>query len=338
MGGDNAPDIVIDGLSIARVRFPDVKFLIFGDEARVSPLIEADPDLAAVSTLRHTDQFVAMDEKPSIALRQGRQSSLQLAINAVRDGDAEGIISAGNTGALMAMAKITLRMLPGIDRPAICALCPTKHGDCVMLDLGANVDCDAHNLFEFGMLGAAYARTVLGIDRPTVGLLNVGEEETKGVDSVKQAAILFRETELPLEFKGFVEGNDIGAGSVDVFVADGFAGNLVLKAIEGTVQLYTDYLRQAFRSSLMSKLAGLMAKGAFNRLRARIDPRRYNGATLLGLNGIVVKSHGSADGFGFANAVGVGVDMVRNGLNDIVMDEMAVHMAQQAEDGKAAAT
>lgn len=337
MGGDNAPEIVIKGAAIARVRYPDAKFLLFGDQARLRPLLDRNAKLAAVSTIHHTDQYVAADEKPSIALRKGRESSMQLAINAVRDGDAQCIISAGNTGALMAMSKVTLRMLPGIDRPAICALCPTRIGESAMLDLGANIECDANNLLQFGVLGAAYARTLLGIERPTVGLLNVGEEDIKGGDVVKQAAALLRDPTLPLEFRGFVEGNDIGAGSVNVFVIDGFAGNLMLKSIEGTVQLYSEYLRQAFRSSWSSRIAGFLARSAFKRLKARIDPRRYNGATFLGLNGIVVKSHGSADGFGFANAIGVGVDMVKNGLNDIVTREMASYAERHGEQDKALA-
>ena len=336
MGGDNAPEIVIEGIRLARQRFPQVDFLLFGDEKRLEPLLAPHAKLRDAITLRHTEQFVSAEEKPSIALRQGRQSSMQLAINAVRDGEAAAVVSAGNTGALMAMAKITLKTLPGIDRPAIVALMPTRIGESVMLDLGANVECDANNLVQFGMLGAAYARTVLGRERPTVGLLNVGAEDMKGSDRVQQATALFRKATLPFTFYGFVEGDDLGAGTVDVFVADGFTGNITLKAVEGTVRLYTEYLRQTFRSSVLSRLSFLLARKAFNRMRARIDPRRYNGATFLGLNGIVVKSHGGTDGFGFANAIGVAVDMVSNGINDFIMLELSQYGEQHSSEEKAA--
>ena len=329
MGGDNAPEIVVDGAAQARERFPDVHFLLFGDESRIEPLLRKHPRLAKSATIRHTADAVSSEERPAVALRQGRNSSMQLAINAVSSGEAAGVVSAGNTGALMAMAKVTLKTLPGIDRPAIVAPCPTRVGESAMLDLGANVECNADNLVQFGMLGAAFARTVFGIEQPTVGLLNVGAEESKGRDTVRQAAAMFRDTKLPFKFYGFVEGDDIGAGTVDVFVVDGFTGNVTLKAVEGTVRLYSEYLRQTFRSSIISKLAALLAAGAFRKMRARIDPRRYNGATFLGLNGIVVKSHGGTDAFGFANAIGVAVDMVANDINEFIMRELAEYGEQQ---------
>lgn len=336
MGGDKAPDIVVSGAALARERFPDVRFVLFGDESRVAPLLGKHDDLAACCTIEHTDVAISGEEKPSVALRQGRQSSMQLAINAVRDGQAEGVVSAGNTGALMAMAKVSLKTLPGIDRPAITAVCPTRVGESVMLDLGANVEVDADNLLQFGMLGAAFARTVLGIQHPTVGLLNVGAEEAKGRDNVKQAAALFRAGNLPFAFHGFVEGDDIGAGTVDVFVIDGFTGNVVLKAIEGAVGLYTEYLRQTFRSTLGARLAYLLARSAFEKMRVRIDPRRYNGATFLGLNGMVVKSHGGTDALGFANAIGVAVDMTANGINDFIIRELSEYGEQHPPDARAA--
>ena len=323
MGGDSAPDMVVDGVARARTRFPTVHFLLFGDQTRIDPLLASHNHLQDAVTVRHTDQFVSSEEKPSVALRQGKQSSMQLAINAVSDGEAKAVVSAGNTGALMAMAKVTLKTLNGIDRPAIGGLIPTQLGESVMLDLGANVDCDANNLVQFGMLGAAYARTVLGRERPTVGLINVGQEEIKGSENVQQAAALFRAATLPFDFYGFVEGDDLGAGTVDVFVVDGFTGNISLKTLEGTVRLYTEYLRQTFKSSLLSRLAFLLARRAFNKMRSRIDPRLYNGATFLGLNGIVVKSHGGTDGFGFANAIGVAVDMVTNEINEFIMLELS---------------
>ena len=323
MGGDSAPDMVVDGVARARMRFPTVHFLLFGDQTRIDSLLASHNHLQDAVTVRHTDQFVSSEEKPSVALRQGKQSSMQLAINAVSDGEAKAVVSAGNTGALMAMAKVTLKTLNGIDRPAIGGLIPTRLGESVMLDLGANVDCDANNLVQFGMLGAAYARTVLGRERPTVGLINVGQEEIKGSENVQQAAALFRAATLPFDFYGFVEGDDLGAGTVDVFVVDGFTGNISLKTLEGTVRLYTEYLRQTFKSSLLSRLAFLLARRAFNKMRSRIDPRLYNGATFLGLNGIVVKSHGGTDGFGFANAIGVAVDMVTNEINEFIMLELS---------------
>lgn len=331
MGGDGAPNIVIGGAALACEKYSEASFLIFGDEYKIECLLDDHPVLRAKSSLVHTEEFVAGDDKPSIAIRQGRNSSMQLAINAVREGEAQCVVSAGNTGALMAMSKLTLRTLPGIDRPAICALCPTKLGQSAMLDLGANIECNANNLLQFGVLGAAYVKCLLEIEIPTVGLLNVGEEEIKGGDVVKQAAALFRDSDLPLDFRGFVEGNDVGAGTADVFVIDGFTGNLMLKAIEGTVQLYTEYLRQSFKSSGGTKLAGLLARSALKRLKARIDPRIYNGATFLGLNGIVVKSHGSTDDFGFSNAIGVSVDMVKNGLNNIITAELDAYVERKGQ-------
>ena len=337
MGGDHAPEVVVEGAAIARRRFPDVHFLMFGDEARIKPLLDSHAKVAANCTIHHTDVAVRAEEKPSVALRQGRKSSMQLAIDAVHGGAASGVVSAGNTGALMAMAKVTLRTLPGIDRPAIAGYCPTRVGESVMLDLGANVEGDANNLFQFGVLGAAFASTVLGQQRPTVGLLNVGAEEMKGRDAVKQAARMLRDADLPFTFHGFVEGDDIGAGTVDVFVVDGFTGNIMLKVMEGTATLYTEFIRRAFRSSPGTRLSALFARGAFNKVRLRMDPRRYNGATFLGLNGIVVKSHGGTDGFGFANAISVAVDMSANGFNEIIIRELASLGSEQPSPARARA-
>jgi len=329
MGGDDAPNIVVEGAALALVRFPEIKFILFGNKNQIVPLVKQyDLPRSSVKVV-HTEHSVSAEERPTVALRQGKSSSMQLAINAVNSGEAAGIVSAGNTGALMAMAKISLKMLPGIDRPAIAAPCPTRVGESVMLDLGANVEGDAENLVQFGMLGAAFARTVFGIEQPTVGLLNVGQEEIKGRDAVRQAAAIFKERKLPFEFHGFVEGDDIGAGTVDVFVVDGFTGNITLKTLEGTVRLYSEYLRQTFKSSLMSKLAYILARRSFMKMRARIDPRRYNGATFLGLNGVVVKSHGGTDGFGFANAIGVAVDMSANGINEFIIRELAEYGEQE---------
>jgi glycerol-3-phosphate acyltransferase PlsX len=327
MGGDNAPEMVIRGADIARQRFPEVHFLFFGDETRIQPMIDKLPALKAVSTVRHAETEVKMDDKPSQALRAGRGSSMRLAIDAVHKGEAAAIVSAGNTGALMAMAKFVLKTLPGIDRPAIASFFPTIRSESVMLDLGANVQCDASNLVQFAVMGNVFARTVLGVREPTTALLNVGTEEMKGHEEVRVAAQILREANLPGAFLGFIEGDDIARGTADVVVTDGFTGNIALKTIEGTVKLYGHYLRQSFKSSWIAGLGYLLARPALNALRARVDPRRYNGAIFMGLNGICVKSHGGTDAFGFANAIGVAVDMVANGAIEKMKQETAQLMA-----------
>jgi glycerol-3-phosphate acyltransferase PlsX len=257
---------------------------------------------------------VRADEKPSIALRSGRNSSMRLAIDAVKQGDAQGVVSAGNTGALMGMSKFVLKTLPGIDRPAIGGLFPTLKGETVMLDLGANVHCDAGNLIDFAVMGTAFARVVLGLEAPTYGLLNVGSEEIKGHEALHEASTFLREAGLPGKFVGFIEGDDIAKGTVDVVVTDGFTGNIALKTAEGTAKMVNEYVRRSFRSSVMAGFGYLMARSALNKLRVRIDPRRYNGAVFLGLNGIAVKSHGGTDAMGFANAVGVAIDLSQHDL------------------------
>jgi glycerol-3-phosphate acyltransferase PlsX len=325
MGGDDAPAIVVKGANIARRRYPNVSFIMYGDEEQIAPIMKRMPKLRAATTIVHTELAITNEIKPSQALRQGKGSSMQLAINAVREGDAAGVLSAGNTGALMAMSKLALRTLPGIDRPAIAGVFPNQRSECVMLDLGANVDCSADNLIQFAIMGGVFARTVLGLLKPSVGLLNVGTEEVKGNDAVRRAASILRETGLPIRFHGFVEGDDIAKGTVDVVVADGFSGNIALKTLEGSVKLYTEFLRKAFKSSMASRLGYILARRGLNKLKARLDPRRYNGAMFLGLNGIVVKSHGGTDAFGFANAIGVAVDMAANGFNDKIIKELAVH-------------
>lgn len=327
MGGDNAPEMVIRGADIARQRFPNVHFLFFGDEKRIQPMIDKLPALKAVSTVRHAETEVKMDDKPSQALRAGRGSSMRLAIDSVQNGEAAAIVSAGNTGALMAMAKFVLKTLPGIDRPAIASFFPTIRSESVMLDLGANVQCDASNLVQFAVMGNVFARTVLGVREPTTGLLNVGTEEMKGHEEVRVAAQILREAQLPGSFLGFIEGDDIARGTVDVVVTDGFTGNIALKTIEGTVKLYGAFLRQSFKSSWLASIGYLLARSALNALRARVDPRRYNGAIFMGLNGICIKSHGGTDAFGFANAIGVAVDMVANGAIEKMKQDFAQVMA-----------
>ncbi len=313
MGGDDAPGVVIEGAEIARERHPDIRFLMFGDEALISPMVEQHPVLAACTEIRHASEIVRNDDKPSVALRSARNSSMRLAIDAVRDGDAHCVISAGNTGALMAISKMVLKMLPGIERPAITGLYPTMKGESCMLDLGANVQCSAQNLVEFAVMGEAFARSVLGMEKPTIGLLNVGVEDMKGHEEIREAATVLGAANLPIEFKGFVEGDDITAGTVDVVVTDGFTGNIALKALEGTTVLCLHFLRESFKSSPIAVIGQLFSRRAMNKLKVRIDPRRYNGAIMLGLNGIVIKSHGGTDAFGLANAIGVGVDLIHNG-------------------------
>lgn len=320
MGGDNAPRIVVNGAELARRRFPGVRFLMFGDEARIRQLMRRRKKLADITEITHTDDVISNDMKVSAALRQGRESSMQLAINAVREGQAAGVVSAGNTGALMAMAKLALRTMPGIDRPAIAAIFPTMRGESVMLDLGANVECDARNLLQFTIMGNVFARTVLGTVNPSCALLNVGSEEMKGHAEIQQAAAYLREMGETLNYYGFVEGDDIAAGTVDVIVSDGFSGNIALKTTEGTARLIKQFLGDAFRSSLAARLGFVLARRGLRKMRARIDPRRYNGAMFLGLNGIAVKSHGGADAFGFSNAIGVAVDMASNRFNDKITE------------------
>ena len=314
MGGDHAPRMVVRGAGIALQRLPDVSFLMYGREADVLPLLEKNKKLRAVTSLVHTDEMVSAEVKPSVALRSGRSSSMRLAIDSVKEGEADAVVSAGNTGALMAMSKFVFRTLQGVDRPAICSFFPTLKGESVMLDLGANVQCDARNLVDFAIMGSAFARTVLGIMQPSVGLLNVGSEELKGHEALQEAAAVLRQADLPGSFHGFVEGDDIAKGTVDVIVTDGFTGNIALKTAEGVSSLTTEFLRRTFRSSWLAGIGYLLAKPAMRKLRQRMDPRRYNGAVFLGLNGIAVKSHGGTDALGFAHAISVAADLAKHGF------------------------
>ena len=314
MGGDTAPDMVVGGAALASRKLPHVNYLMFGDSARLEVLVAKHPGLSGRVEIRHADQVVRDDDKPSVALRGARDSSMRKAIDAVKEGDAAAAVSAGNTGALMAISKVILRTLKGIDRPAIISALPTARGSCCILDLGANVQCSAEHLVQFAVMGEVFARTVMGVEKPTIGLINIGIEEIKGNESVKEAAAILRETTLPIEFAGFIEGNDIAAGKVDVAVTDGFTGNVALKFAEGTAKLIAGYLRECFRSSWRARLGYLLARPALAYLRQRTDPRHYNGAIFCGLNGIVVKSHGGADALGFSNAIAVAVDMTTNGF------------------------
>ncbi len=303
--------------------------MLVGDEARVGPLLARRKRAAAACTLRHAPDVIANDLKPTAALRL-RNASMRVAIDAVVGGEAAGVVSAGNTGALLALAKIVLKTLPGIDRPAMAAIGPSARGDMVMLDLGANVLCDTRNLVEFAVMGDVFARTVLGLTAPTIGLLNVGSEEQKGDDRVREAAEVLRRSPIAGQFHGFVEGHDIAAGTTDIIVTDGFTGNVALKTGEGALRLIFDLLRQVFTSSLAGKLAYLLVRPGLVRLREWLDPRRYNGAVMLGLNGVVVKSHGGADAEAFAHAVDVAVDMVTHRFNDQIRDGLARIVAASA--------
>ena len=321
MGGDQAPEVVIEGLAIAAERHPTARFLVVGDEARLAPLM-ARRKLAGCCTVRHAPDVIGGDMKPTAALRL-RNASMRVAIDAVAAGEAAGVISAGNTGALLALAKVVIKALPGIDRPALAALCPSLRGDVVMLDLGANTLCDSRNLVEFAIMGDVFARAVLGLPSPTIGLLNIGSEELKGDERVQKAAEILRASHLAPQFHGFVEGNDIPGGTTDVVVTDGFTGNVALKMGEGALKLIFTLLKQVFNSSWAGRLAYLLARPGLERLREWVDPRRYNGAIMLGLNGVVVKSHGGTDAEQFAYAMDVAIDMVVHRFNDRIREGLA---------------
>jgi len=316
MGGDVGAAVVIPGAAISLTRHPDTEFLLFGERSLIEAQLAKHPAMKAVSRVIHTDVAVGMNDKPSQALRRGRKtSSMWLAIDAVKKGDADVAISAGNSGALMAMGRFCLRMLPGIDRPAIAAVWPTMRGDSVVLDLGATIGGDAHHLMALAVMGGAMASVLFDLERPTVGLLNIGVEEIKGREEIREAAELLRAMDLPqLEYIGFVEGDGIGKGAADVIVAEGFSGNIALKAAEGTARQINDFLRAALSRTWRSKIGYLFAKNAFKALRDKLDPNKSNGGVFLGLNGIVVKSHGGTDAEGFAYAVDVGYEMVRYDL------------------------
>ncbi len=316
MGGDVGPPVVIPGAATSLRRHPDTEFLLFGNRALIEPELEKQPVLKAASRIIHTDVAVRMEDKPSQALRRGRKtSSMWLAIDAVKRGDADAAVSAGNTGALMAMARFNLRTMEGIDRPAIAAVWPTLRGESIVLDVGASIGGDSKHLATLAVLGSAMARVLFDLERPTVGLLNIGVEEVKGIEEVREAAELLRGLNLPhMDFIGFVEGDGIGKGAADVIVTEGFTGNIALKAAEGTARQIGEYLRSAMRRTWRSRIGYLFARSAFDALRDKLDPGKANGGIFLGLNGIVIKSHGGTDAEAFASAVDVGYDMVRYDL------------------------
>ncbi len=336
MGGDHGPGVVIPAASIALVRHPDMRFLLVGDTARIEPVLADHPALAANAEIIHTDVAVAMDAKPSQALRKGRwRSSMWLALEAVKDGRADAAVSAGNTGALMAMAKFCLKTLEGVDRPAIAAIWPTVEAECIVLDVGANVGADARQLVEFALMGAAMARALFGLETPSVGLLNIGVEEIKGLDQIREAASVLKEAPLPIRYHGFVEGDDVGQGVVDVVVTDGYTGNIALKTAEGTAKQIGQYLRAAMGRSLLARLGAVLAQGAFRALKEKLDPRQLNGGIFLGLNGIVVKSHGGTDATGFASAIDLAFDMASNGVVKRLASDVAGFHAKLELEGAA---
>jgi glycerol-3-phosphate acyltransferase PlsX len=350
MGGDQAPSIVVEGVAQAVAQDPRIHALLYGDSSQLIPLVKKHPHLSPNVEVKHTDEVITASAKPSAALRNGKQSSMNQAIQAVVQGQAEGVVSAGNTGAYMALSLFSLRQITGIRRPAICTPFPTQNGYSALLDVGANVECTPQDLVEFAIMGELFAQVVLGKSNPTVGLLNIGSEDTKGNNSIREAAALLRgngpgsgeeagssgesprggrETpSLIQNFYGFIEGDDIGAGTVDVVVTDGFTGNVALKTAEGTAKMIVQFLRESFKSSLMAKMGYLLARPALEGLfKQRLDPRKYNGALFLGLNGVAVKSHGGTDATGFANALEVTAKIIREKLNDKIREALSARSA-----------
>lgn len=327
MGGDHGPKVVLEGADIALVRYPDIRYELYGDKELVEPVLENYPRVKQASNFHHSAVVIQMDERPSQALRRGRgKSSMWQSIEATKTGAADVCVSAGNTGALMAMSKFCLRTMANIERPAIAAIWPTMRGESVVLDVGATIGADAMQLIDFAMMGGAMARALHGKERPSVGLLNIGVEDVKGNDEVKEAGRMLRELELlHVDYQGFVEGDDLGRGTTDVVVTEGFAGNIALKTAEGTAKQFAEFLRSAMKRTWMTKLGYFFAQSAFQRMREKMDPRKVNGGVFLGLNGIVIKSHGGTDGEGFAAAIALGYDMVKNGLTDKIEQDLSVY-------------
>ncbi len=339
MGGDEGVRIMVEGAALARRRHERFKFLLVGDELRIKAALESHPNLRAASEILHAPDAISGEEKPSQAIRRAKTTSMGMAINAVKEGAAGAAVSAGNTGALMAMAKLSLRTMPGIDRPALSALLPTLgDNDVCMLDLGANTECNARNLVQFAVMGAAYSRIATGREKPRVRLLNIGTEDIKGTDSLRDAAAILKASEhdLAMSFDGFIEADKLNRGDVDVVVSDGFSGNIALKAVEGTARFVADLLRRSFASSLRSKLGFLISRPATELLKHHLDPNNHNGAVFLGLGGIVVKSHGSASALGVANAVHVTARLLEESLTERITADLArIHADSQAAAGAA---
>jgi glycerol-3-phosphate acyltransferase PlsX len=324
MGGDHGPEVVIAAVEMSLARHPELRFKLFGDRPLVEAALARHPAVGRACDVTHSELTVAMDAKPSEALRKGRyRSSMWMAIEAAKDDHAAFAVSGGNTGALMAMAKFCLRTMPGIERPAIAAIWPTVKAECLVLDVGANVEASAAQLVSFAFMGAAMARALQKSERPSVALLNIGSEEAKGLDEIKLAHTTLKSMALPFDYIGYVEGDGIGHDAADVVVTDGFTGNVAIKTAEGTAKQVSRYLRDAMEASLLSQLGGFIAQDAFRLLKMRMDPRRSNGGVFLGLNGLVIKSHGGADATGYANAIDLGYDMSRAGLTRRIAADLA---------------
>jgi phosphate acyltransferase len=332
MGGDEGLAVMLAGVALARRRWPGLTFDLVGDETAIAAGLENHPNLSAASTIIHAPEVIAGSDKPAQAIRRAKTTSMGIAIDAVKQGRAGAAVSSGNTGALMAMAKLSLRTMPGIDRPALAALLPgLGEKDFVMLDLGANTECEGRNLAEFAIMGAAYARIALGIERPRVSLLNIGTEDMKGTEEIRGAAATLRQSDhLHMNFLGFIEGDKISHGHTDVVVCDGFSGNIALKTMEGTARFVTDLLKRAFTSSIRSKFGFLISRPATELLRTHLDPNNHNGAVFMGLNGVVVKSHGSANDVGVANAIGVAAKLVANQITQRITDDLGALKAAAA--------
>lgn len=318
MGGDQAPSSVFDGIKRAFKSKPDVHFVVFGDAAVLAPLFKKYALDERHVTLRHAASAIASDMRPAQALRQSKDTSMRLAIECVAKKEAHAVISSGNTGAYMALAKTILNMLPGIERPAICGMVPTEKGQCVMLDMGANLECTPQMLLQFAFMGSVFAQHGQMIESPLVGLLNIGEETQKGHQSLQDAYKLFQENSDTIRFKGFIEGNDIFEGNVDVVVSDGFSGNIAIKAAEGTTRLFSRFMREAIAQSFWANLGAVFLLPLVKQIRKRLDPRLYNGAMLIGLNHVAVKSHGGSDGLGFYYALMRTVEILEGGVNHFI--------------------
>ncbi len=322
MGGDHGPHVTIPAAIKCLARNDSLNIILVGSQDAIEAELKAGHAKTGPRLrIRHASEVVAMDESPALALRNKKNSSMRVAIDLVKSGEADACVSAGNTGALMATARFVLKTLPGIDRPAIATFMPSLKGPVLMLDLGANVDCSAEHLLQFAIMGSMLAAVVNHKERPTVGLLNIGEEEIKGNEVVKQAAELIRASHL-INFYGNVEGDDIYKGTTEVVVCDGFVGNVSLKSAEGLAKMVATLLRQEFRRNLLTKLAGLIALPVMNAFKRQVDPRRFNGATLLGLRGVVVKSHGGADRFAFEHAIEAAAEEVEGGVLKRISDQL----------------
>ena len=330
MGGDHSPKVVIEGLNLAHKKNPDIRFLVYGDETKVNQEMDRFPALRKVCQIFHTEEFVHNEDKPSHVIRN-RATSMYQAVEAVKRGEAQAVVSAGNTGALMAISKMVLKTIHKIHRPAIVSIMPRQNGCYVMLDLGANTECNGVNLAEFAIMGNIFAKHALGMDNPRVALMNIGAEEMKGKEEIHNAASIIRNSNLNLNFIGYIEPHEIPNDKADVVVADGFSGNIALKSVEGTSRLIMRIIKQSVKESFLALLGIPFMIGAMKKLKKKMDPRLYNGAMFVGLNGLSVKSHGGTDAFGFSIAVENAarlvrkdfVGSIRSELENIDLDELS---------------